>query len=126
MLVDEFSRLPNFYRLSAFPSSGTELSDLICGCHLYHPASSDFKRAGPARPPLSFARLILARLENQTFCFEQFLQRKSQSTQSAKLIVALKTSCKEASMEYLISVAVVSMMALYALIIVGCLKQPEW
>ena len=29
-------------------------------------------------------------------------------------------------MEYLILVAVVSMMALYALIIVGCLKQLEW
>ncbi len=29
-------------------------------------------------------------------------------------------------MEYLILVAVVSMMALYARIIVGCLKQPEW
>jgi Ca2+/H+ antiporter len=33
---------------------------------------------------------------------------------------------KEQSMEYLILVAVVSMMALYALIIAGCLKQPEW
>jgi hypothetical protein len=33
---------------------------------------------------------------------------------------------KEQSMEYLILVAVVSMMALYALIIIGCLKQPEW
>jgi hypothetical protein len=33
---------------------------------------------------------------------------------------------KERNMEYLILVAVVSMMALYALIIVGCLKQPEW
>jgi len=29
-------------------------------------------------------------------------------------------------MEYLIVTGVVSMMALYALIIVGCLKQPEW
>jgi hypothetical protein len=29
-------------------------------------------------------------------------------------------------MEYVILVAVVAMMALYALIIVGCLKQPEW
>jgi hypothetical protein len=29
-------------------------------------------------------------------------------------------------MEYLIITAVVSMMALYALIIIGCLKQPEW
>jgi hypothetical protein len=33
---------------------------------------------------------------------------------------------KEQSMEYLILVAVVAMMALYALIIVGCVKQPEW
>jgi hypothetical protein len=33
---------------------------------------------------------------------------------------------KEVRMEYLVLVAVVSMMALYALIIVGCLKQPEW
>ena len=29
-------------------------------------------------------------------------------------------------MEYLILVAVILMMALYALIIVGCLRQPEW
>jgi hypothetical protein len=29
-------------------------------------------------------------------------------------------------MEYLILVAVVAAMALYALIIVVCLKQPEW
>jgi hypothetical protein len=29
-------------------------------------------------------------------------------------------------MEHLILVAVVSVMALYALIIIGCLKQPEW
>jgi hypothetical protein len=29
-------------------------------------------------------------------------------------------------MEYLILVAVVSMIGLYALIIVGCLRQPEW
>jgi hypothetical protein len=29
-------------------------------------------------------------------------------------------------MEYLILVAVVAMMVLYALIIVGCLKQSEW
>jgi hypothetical protein len=29
-------------------------------------------------------------------------------------------------MEYLIALGVVSMTALYALIIVGCVKQPEW
>ena len=28
--------------------------------------------------------------------------------------------------EYLILAAVVAMMTLYALIIIGCLKQPEW
>jgi hypothetical protein len=35
-------------------------------------------------------------------------------------------SKKEQIMEYLILVAVVSVMALYAVIIVGCLKHPEW
>ncbi len=29
-------------------------------------------------------------------------------------------------MEYLIAIGIVAMMALYAFIIVGCLKQPEW
>jgi hypothetical protein len=29
-------------------------------------------------------------------------------------------------MEDVILIAVITMMALYALIIVGCLKQPEW
>jgi hypothetical protein len=29
-------------------------------------------------------------------------------------------------MEYLIAIALVSMVALYALIIVGCSRQPEW
>jgi preprotein translocase subunit SecE len=29
-------------------------------------------------------------------------------------------------MEYLIVIGVVTMMALYAMIIDGCLKQPEW
>ena len=36
------------------------------------------------------------------------------------------TGYKGANMEYLILVAVVAMIALYTLIIVGCLKQPEW
>jgi hypothetical protein len=43
-----------------------------------------------------------------------------------KIAWRLTKTVKERSMEYLILVAVVSMMALYALIIVGCLKQPEW
>lgn len=29
-------------------------------------------------------------------------------------------------MEYMIAIALVSMVALYALIIVGCSRQPEW
>jgi hypothetical protein len=45
---------------------------------------------------------------------------------SAKRVAALLKPPKEQNMEYVILVAVVSMMALYALIIVGCLKQPEW
>jgi len=38
----------------------------------------------------------------------------------------LTKEIKEQSMEYVILLAVVAVMALYALIIVGCLKQPEW
>ena len=57
---------------------------------------------------------------------EQFLQRKTQGTWSAKFGSALLKPTKEQSMEYLILLAVVTMMALYALIIVGCVKQPEW
>jgi hypothetical protein len=57
---------------------------------------------------------------------EQFLQSKTQPTCSAKFIHAVIIVEKEISMEYVIVTAVVAMMALYALIIVGCLKQPEW
>jgi hypothetical protein len=39
---------------------------------------------------------------------------------------ALPKPIREIPMEYLILVAVAAMMALYALIIVGCLRQPEW
>jgi hypothetical protein len=42
MLMDEFSRFPDFDRLSAFLASGAELPDLICGYHFYNPASSCF------------------------------------------------------------------------------------
>jgi hypothetical protein len=38
----------------------------------------------------------------------------------------LTKGTKEKSMEYLVLAAVASMMALYALIIVVCLKNPEW
>jgi ABC-type transport system involved in cytochrome c biogenesis permease subunit len=54
------------------------------------------------------------------------LQRKRQETWSTKPGGAVLSQLKEQSMEYLILIAVVSVMALYALIIVGCLKQPEW
>jgi hypothetical protein len=57
---------------------------------------------------------------------EQFLQCKTQGRWSAKSGSALLKPAKEQSMEYLILVAVVTIMALYALIIVGCVKQPEW
>jgi hypothetical protein len=57
---------------------------------------------------------------------EQFLQSKRQGMWSAKPIAPLSRPTKEQSMEYLILAAVVSMMALYALIIIGCLNQPEW
>jgi F0F1-type ATP synthase membrane subunit c/vacuolar-type H+-ATPase subunit K len=41
-------------------------------------------------------------------------------------MVEVPKPIKEVTMEYLILVVVGSMMALYALIIAGCLKQPEW
>jgi F0F1-type ATP synthase membrane subunit c/vacuolar-type H+-ATPase subunit K len=41
-------------------------------------------------------------------------------------MLRLPKGTKQQSMEYLILVAVVAVMALYALIIVVCLKQPEW
>ena len=59
MFVDEVSRFPDFYRLSAFQASGGELPDLSCGYHFYHPASSDFGRDDGALRPLAIARLIL-------------------------------------------------------------------
>jgi hypothetical protein len=56
----------------------------------------------------------------------QFLQSKTQGTRSTKSLLILLKQVKELTMEYLILVGVVAMMALYAAIIVGCLKQPEW
>jgi hypothetical protein len=57
---------------------------------------------------------------------KQFLQSKTQGTRSTKPILTLLKRVKEMPMEYLILVGVVAMMALYAAIIVGCSKQPEW
>jgi hypothetical protein len=56
----------------------------------------------------------------------QFLQRKSQGTWSTRSVAALKDAEKEQSMEYLILGGVASTLALYALIIVECIKNPEW
>ena len=52
------------------------------------------------------------------------MQSKRQGMRSTKPGRVINT-IKEQNMEHLILVAVVSMMALYALIIVGCLKQPN-
>jgi hypothetical protein len=54
-----------------------------------------------------------------------FAKQKA-SNAERKALRRLTKALEELTMEYLILVAVVSMMALYALIIVGCLKQPEW
>ena len=55
-----------------------------------------------------------------------FAKEKARNVEHKTGRGALLKPVKEQSMEYLILVAVVGMMALYALIIVGCLKQPEW
>jgi len=54
-----------------------------------------------------------------------FCKAKGKERQARHLSPPYKDT-KEQNMAYLILVAVVAMMALYALIIVGCLKQPEW
>jgi hypothetical protein len=54
-----------------------------------------------------------------------FAQQKARNVEHKKGRRLTKPT-KDQSMEYVIIVAVVAMMALYALIIVGCLKQPEW
>jgi F0F1-type ATP synthase membrane subunit c/vacuolar-type H+-ATPase subunit K len=75
---------------------------------------------------LAFSHPILAQRKNRRFGPAQFLQSKTQGRWSTRAVAALLKPTKEQSMEYLILVAVVSVMALYALIIIGCLKQPEW
>jgi hypothetical protein len=54
-----------------------------------------------------------------------FAKQKARNVEH-EICLRLTQRTKEQNMEYLILVAVVSMMTLYALIIVGCLKQPEW
>jgi hypothetical protein len=68
----------------------------------------------------------LTLVSDRSLQLKQFLQSKRQGMRSTKPMVGLPKPKKELTMEYLILLAVVSMMALYALIIVGCLKQPEW
>jgi hypothetical protein len=58
-------------------------------------------------------------------CVSNFCKAKGKERGAPNLSPGYKRT-KEQIMEYLILVAVGSMMALYALIIVGCLKQPEW
>ena len=60
---------------------------------------------GPSMPGLSGAQEA-----NRHYVFEFFISEPSEVTK----------------MEYLIVLGVVSMMALYVLIIARCLKQPEW
>ena len=89
-----------------------------------------------ARRLLAFAlqilRLAPGRSTSRERCLEvpiprsQFLQSKGQGMWSAKQVGALQERIKEQIMEYLILLAVVAAMALYALIIVVCVKQPEW
>jgi len=54
-----------------------------------------------------------------------FAKQKARNVE-CKMACRLTKEIKEQSMEYVILLAVVAVMALYALIIVGCLKQPEW
>jgi hypothetical protein len=61
-----------------------------------------------------------------SFPLAQFLQSKRQGTRSTKSVLTVLKRVREISMEYLIFIGVVAMMALYAAIIVGCSKQPEW
>ena len=55
-----------------------------------------------------------------------FCKAKAKECGARNRSAPYKNGIKEQIMEYLIVVAVVATMALYALIIIGCLKQPEW
>ena len=55
-----------------------------------------------------------------------FAKQKTRNAEHQSPWSRYQNQTRSITMEYLILVAVVSMMALYALIIVGCLKQPEW
>jgi hypothetical protein len=55
-----------------------------------------------------------------------FCKAKAKQRGAGTRLARYECPSKGGSMNYLILVAVVSMMALYARIIVGCLKQLEW
>jgi len=60
------------------------------------------------------------------FTLSNFCKEKANLREARKPSPRYKSPLKEVTMQYLVLVGVVSMMALYALIIAGCLKQPEW
>jgi hypothetical protein len=100
--------------------------------------SSDFKSLQASRSApllLAFALQILRCLSDAPRVLEDAADRQMKRPIFAKekarnaeheIRGRLIKGHKGASMEYLILVAVLAMMGLYALIIVGCLKQPEW
>jgi hypothetical protein len=59
------------------------------------------------------------------FAYAIFAKKKPSNAEQESHRRVMKAA-KGDNMEYLILVAVVSMIGLYALIIVGCLRQPEW
>jgi hypothetical protein len=68
----------------------------------------------------------LARWLNQLILARAIFAKQKPNRVEREILYRSNEVTKEVRMEYLVLVAVVSMMALYALIIVGCLKQPEW
>jgi hypothetical protein len=60
------------------------------------------------------------------FRLSNFCKGKAKPRGAGKPSASYQKHIKEVTMEYLIILGVVSMMALYAGIIVGCLRQPEW
>jgi hypothetical protein len=75
---------------------------------------------------LAFSHPILASRENAWVVDRTIFAKQNAKDAEREIHQRLTKPAKEQSMEYLILVAVVTMMALYALIIVGCVKQPEW
>lgn len=74
---------------------------------------------------LAISHQILAQRETAASGPSKFCKAKSKE-RGARDPSLHSIITKEQNMEYLILLGVVAMVALYALIIVGCLKQPEW